>query len=157
MAFNGICAYSCHWIPRDSGAGTVDHFRPKARYPDLAYEWSNYRLANLLCNSRKGDHEDVLDPFEVQAGWFTLNFPSLMVRPEAKLARLHRDRVQATIDRLRLNDEAVLETRLQYLLLYCTGEASIHLLRALAPFIVVELERQDLLDAIREIMAVDSL
>lgn len=151
-AFRGICSYSCHWLPRDSGAGTVDHFRPKARYPDLAYDWSNYRLANLVCNGRKGDHEDVLDPFEVKAGWFILDFPSLLVRPDSKLAGPPRDRVQATIDRLCLNHEAVLETRLQYLQLYCSGEASLHLLRAWAPFIVAELERQDFLDAIREIM-----
>src|SRR5580698_6761196 len=42
--YGGICAYSCHWIPYDTGADTVEHFRPKDTYPKEAYEWTNYRL-----------------------------------------------------------------------------------------------------------------
>src|SRR5262249_18958609 len=42
-SYRGICAYSCHWIPYDTGADTVEHFLPKDKCPQQAYEWSNYR------------------------------------------------------------------------------------------------------------------
>ena len=45
--------------------GTIDHFRPKSKYPKLAFVWSNYRLAGQAINMRKGDSEDVVDPFTV--------------------------------------------------------------------------------------------
>ncbi len=152
VAYGRVCAYSCHWIARDSGAGTVDHFRPKSRHPNLAYEWSNYRLANLRYNNRKGNNEDVLDPFEIEIGWFVLDFPSVQVRPGSGLMRRRREQVQATIDRLHLNAEDVLETRLKYLRMYCKGRGSLDLLRELAPFIATELYRQNLSDRIREIV-----
>ena len=37
-SYRGICAYSCHWIPYDTGADTVEHFLPKDRHPQQAYE-----------------------------------------------------------------------------------------------------------------------
>jgi hypothetical protein len=151
-AYCRVCAYSCHWIPRDGGAGTVDHFHPKKKYPQLAYEWSNYRLASLLCNSRKREFEDVLDPFTIEVGWFVMDFPSLIVRPGADLVTQRRAQVQSTINRLRLNDEAALETRLSYLRPFCTGDTSLDYLRARAPFIASELDRQKLVERIREIM-----
>lgn len=65
-AYHGICAYSAHWIPCVTGAATVDHFIPKSIAPQFAYEWKNYRLASSKMNSRKGDYQDVLDPFGLQ-------------------------------------------------------------------------------------------
>ena len=62
-AYDGICAYTCHWIAFDTGSRTVEHFVPKVVAPDLAYEWSNFRLVCGRLNSRKGRHQDVLDPF----------------------------------------------------------------------------------------------
>src|SRR5260370_10805329 len=43
-AYSGICAYTCHWIPYDTGSVTVEHFKPKEVYPQYAYCWDNYRL-----------------------------------------------------------------------------------------------------------------
>src|ERR1700689_4415537 len=81
-AYAGICAYSCHWIPYDTGADTVEHFRPKDTYPTEAYEWSNYRLVCATLNGRKGTFEDVLDPFVIQNGWFVIDFPSMLIQSE---------------------------------------------------------------------------
>src|SRR2546427_329692 len=74
-AYSGICAYSCHWIPYDTGADTVEHFLAKNTHPTQAYEWTNYRLVCATLNGRKGIHADVLDPFHVQNGWFVIDFP----------------------------------------------------------------------------------
>jgi hypothetical protein len=151
-AYDGICAYSCHWIPFDTGADTVEHFRPKDTYPDQAYEWANYRLVCATLNGRKRAHEDVLDPFLIEDGWFVIDFPSLLVKPNSGLSRVRRNRIQHTIDRLRINDEGTcLKSRVRYLRDYCTNDISLDHLRRNAPFIVAELERQDLVATIREV------
>lgn len=55
-AYDGICAYLCIYIARVL-LPTTDHFVCKSA-PEhgrhLAYEWTNYRLACSLMNSRKG-------------------------------------------------------------------------------------------------------
>jgi hypothetical protein len=151
-AYSGICAYSCHWIPYDTGADTVEHFRPKDVYPSEAYEWNNYRLVCATLNGRKGTHEDVLDPFLIEDGWFVLDFPSMLVKPRASLASAERKRVQATIARLGLNDEGTcLKSRVKWLRDYCLNGITLDYLRRHAPFIVAELERQSLVATIRDV------
>ena len=44
--FHGICGY-CEEIER----GEVDHFRPKSKFPELVYEWTNWVFACNACNS----------------------------------------------------------------------------------------------------------
>ena len=48
--FSGICGYC-----EETSRGEVDHFRPKSRFPELVYEWSNWVLACHDCNHAKGD------------------------------------------------------------------------------------------------------
>jgi hypothetical protein len=151
-AYGGICAYSCHWIPYDTGADTVEHFRPKDIYPTDAYEWNNYRLVCATLNGRKGVQEDVLDPFLIQNGWFVIDFPSMLVKPNSELAPGNRQGVQASIDRLGLNDEGTcLKSRVKWLSDYCSNNISFDYFRRHAPFIVAELERQNLVANIREV------
>ena len=76
-AYQNICAYSCHWMPLDTGADTVEHFMPKSVTPAEAYEWRNYRLVCARLNGRKRNFQDVADPFEIGEGMFYLHFPSL--------------------------------------------------------------------------------
>ena len=49
-AFFGLCAY-CEEICR----GEVEHFRPKSKFPDRVYKWSNWLLACHDCNHAKGE------------------------------------------------------------------------------------------------------
>ena len=58
-AYDGICAYLAIYIERTAGGVTVDHYAPKSKRPDLAYEWDNYRLSSSIVNSRKRDYDDV--------------------------------------------------------------------------------------------------
>ncbi len=147
-AYSSICAYTCHWISVDTGSETVEHFLPKSKYPDLAYDWANYRLVCSRMNGRKGDHEDVLDPFLVRDGMFELTFPGMLVRPCNGLPRNEREAVEKTIARLKLNDdETSVRARLKYVLLYCSGDIPLRFLRQHAPFIAKELARQGLEDA----------
>lgn len=156
-AYGGICAYSCHWIPYDTGGRSVEHFRPKTLYPGEAYEWRNYRLVCSTLNGRKGDHEDVLDPFTVRDGCFVLDFPSLLVKPARGLDDDLRGKVIATRKRLKLNDdESCVRARQRYVRLYCDyyrrGTVLLDFLRDEAPFIARQIEQQGLVDTLPEIM-----
>lgn len=71
-AYHGICAYLGIYIERALGAASVDHFKPKAHFPGLAYTWSNYRLSSLSRNRRKGVHLDIIDPCEITGDWFVV-------------------------------------------------------------------------------------
>ncbi|HVU67639.1 MAG TPA: hypothetical protein VHD63_10940 [Ktedonobacteraceae bacterium] len=152
-AYNHTCAYSCHWIPPDTGAKTVEHFKPKKLYPHEAYRWDNYRLVCSTLNGRKGDFEDVLDPFAIQAGWFVIDFPSLEIRPADNLTSSLAERVQKTIERLGLNDEGTcLQARMHWLQDYIIVPFPFAYLEKKAPFLASELQRQGLIETIREIM-----
>ena len=39
-----------------SEASQVEHFRPKALFPELAMTWHNFLWACSICNHKKGDH-----------------------------------------------------------------------------------------------------
>ena len=152
-SYKGICAYSCHWIPYDTGADTVEHFFPKDTYPQRAYEWSNYRLVCSTLNGRKGIREDILDPFQIQNGWFVIDFPSLLVKPSKEIDEAMNLNVKVTINSLGLNDEdTCLKSRERYIKDYCQERITFEYLCDDAPFIALELERQGIVNSIKEIM-----
>lgn len=143
-SYKGICSYVCVIIPRVTGARSVDHLFPKSKNPDLAYEWSSYRLACSLMNSRKRDFEDVLDPFEIEDGWFVLELSFLQVLPAPDLDEENRSRIQATIDRLKLNDKDCISARAMYYDAYIAGGLTFEYLEQWSPFVARELVRQGL-------------
>jgi len=149
--YQGICGYYAEWFAKNLNRLEVDHFHPKSKYPHLAYEWSNYRLASPLANTRKHTHEDVLDPFSLQPNWFLLEFPSLLVKANPHLDVTQVTKVNVTIDRLKLNEENQIKSRQRWLKDYGNNDISFAYLKTKAPFIVYELERQDLVDTIKTI------
>ncbi len=155
--YNGICGYSCHWIPYDTGADTVEHFKPKSKHPQEAYEWRNYRLVCQLLNSRKGEDEEILDPFLIQDGWFVIDFPSLIVKPASGLKDDLRERIKKTCDVLGLNDDATcLMTRQEFVMDYSLGEISFAHVQKKAPFLALQMKEQgyDRLAAIQTVMKI---
>ena len=163
--YGGICAYLCIYIPRGVGSPTVDHYLGKnscvkaartaptdaaaAEALEPVYEWSNYRLAAQLMNARKDEHADIIDPFEVNEGWFVLVFPSLEVLPAPGLSEAVHQRVQTTITRLKLNDAECRAARAEYLTAYLseTDPIPFSFLRRRSPFVAHELRRQGMLRA----------
>ena len=76
----------------------------------------------------------------------------MQVKPNSNLAPENRQSVQYTIDRLGLNDEGTcLKSRVKWLRDYCSNDVSFDYLRRHAPFIVFELERQNLVATIRDV------
>jgi hypothetical protein len=110
-AYHGICAYSCFYIEPITGP-TVDHFvalrQAGARQ---AYEWDNFRLACSLLNACKNKFPDVLDPFEIEDGWFELNLATFEVEPAPNLDEQLKQRVRDSIQRLQLNSRDCRNTR----------------------------------------------
>ena len=145
VAFHEICAYSCFRIHPVTGAHSADHFAAKSRDWRRVYEWTNYRLCCSRMNARKNDFEGVLDPFEVQEGWFTLELLGFQVLPAFSLPDPLRAAVQATIDVLGLNDFR--RDREKDAERYWSRGYSLQILKEESPFVARELYRQGRLNS----------
>lgn len=140
-AYDRVCAYMSFYIEPITGAASVDHMLPKSLDWQAVYEWRNYRLACARMNSRKNDYQDVLDPFEIEDGWFCIEMVAYQVLPAPKLPPDVHDKVQATIERLKLNDYECRKLREDYVNYFNQGDISLNLLRQRAPFLAREIER----------------
>lgn len=146
-AYGGVCAYSAHWIPPK---GTVDHYLPKTFVPQLAYEWSNFRLCTDRMNNYKDDKDDVIDPFRIQNGWFVIDFATFLIAAEDTLADHLKAAVNATITRLRLNDDDdLVQERFNWVELYSNKDVSFEFLSRRYPLIAFELDRQNLKEVVK--------
>lgn len=141
--YNGICAYLAVYFER-SGA-SVDHFIAKSQQPGLAYEWSNYRLACSGMNSRKGNHDDILDPFRIKTGWFHLELVTGHIYPNKKLPPDRKSEVGATIRLLKLDNSNNRKMRTQWYQDYLEGSITDKYLEKRSPFVWSEAKRQGLL------------
>jgi hypothetical protein len=140
-AYNGICAYTCSYLA--FADKSVDHYLPKALHPDKAYEWDNYRLSLQLVNHFKGNSLEVLDPFIVQTGSFTIDFPSCLVHPSVNLVSPLLEKIVKTIDILRLNDhDDFVQKRCDLMLDFAEEKLSLGDLSNLYPFLAAEVIRQ---------------
>ncbi|MCA9704605.1 MAG: hypothetical protein KDK70_02010 [Myxococcales bacterium] len=145
--YRGICAYSCLYIPHVVGSKTTDHFSAKTTRvsprPEDAYEWSNYRLACGLMNSRKGT-KTVIDPFEIvhDEGWFQLDLSTLGISPNPGLPEALRERIQGTIEALGLDDDECRGARADWYRPYLEGEITFSFLEKKCPFLAAEIVRQ---------------
>jgi hypothetical protein len=149
-AYRRICAYSCVYMP--SPPGTIDHFLPKSKHPNQAYEWDNLRLASHRMNNNKGNSMDVIDPFLVQPGWFVLDFPSCLVRPGDGLEPELTEQISKTIDILKLNDDdSLVQDRCDMMMDFADGEVTISFLQKRYPFLACEIIRQGIQNTANQI------
>jgi hypothetical protein len=144
-SYNHICAYVCVYIEEVTGFATVEHFAPKSRRLDLAFEWTNYRLACGLMNGNKSNFEDVLDPFKLKRGTFQLNPLNGAILPNPKLGGAARDAALETIKRLKLDSPACRRVRLRYFTKYMAQQITAEYLQEVSPFVYAEMKRQKLL------------
>lgn len=134
--FHDLCGYSAIFTK----PGTVDHYinkdSPQGR--SLAYEWSNYRFASSLMNTRKGTwNKRILDPFEVGYGWFEILLPNLeLVVIEESIPMERRDDAHFTVKTLRLrDDDDVLDIRRHWYEQFTHGHETLEGLTQHAPLI----------------------
>ena len=72
--------HRCGWWAMWIADGAVDHFLSRKHHRHLAYSWDNYRyIAGTVNSSKKALDDQVLDPFEIQDGWFEVLLPSMQL------------------------------------------------------------------------------
>ena len=132
--FQSLCGYAAMFDPT---GGTVDHYLSYRNHPELAYEWSNYRFASSTMNAIKRDADEaVLDPHEIGVGWFEIILPSLQMRVTARVPPESRERAEATLSRLKLqDDERIIRWRQSWYDMYRAGELTLEGLERVAPLI----------------------
>lgn len=145
------CAYTSRMVRGDDVS--VDHFLPKTKYPHLAYEWDNYRLARPKLNRNKADSEDVVDPFHVRNGWFFLECPTCLIHPGNNLSRTTRDEVTTTIGVLKLNSPELAAERCRWLVDLADGLISFDYLKREYPFLASQIEGQGIQAQLRTLFA----
>jgi hypothetical protein len=142
IAYRRICAYSCLYIEELTGNASIDHLVPKSHSWELVYEWSNYRLASGRLNGWKADVSTILDPFEIEDGWFQLELYGYQVLPAPDLDAELIAKIDHTIAALRLNHPECLRVRERYVDCYRNADNSLRYVEARAPFVARELRRQ---------------
>ncbi len=137
--FSNRCGYSAMYEP----VGSVDHFKSWDNHPELAYDWTNFRYAAEWMNkSKQTADEDVLDPYEVQEGWFEITLPDLQLRVTDRVPAARRARATYTLTRLHLrDDERVIRQRRQWYEMFQTGKLSIDGLALVAPLIAAAVRK----------------
>jgi hypothetical protein len=146
--YGGICLYCASWTARKNssrlvGNTSVDHFLPKSIYPELAYEWTNFRLCRSQLNQRKDDSLDVVDPLAINSDWFQLDFFTLRIESNPAESKIIRSRVESTINRLGLNDDGYVKERFAVMKQYCFYGVSFSKIEGKYPFIAREIKRTD--------------
>lgn len=95
----------CGWWAMRLADGDVDHFLSKKKRRDLTYEWSNYRyIAGTVNSSKKTWDDQLLDPFEIQDGWFEVLLPSMQLVTTANLPAALLPKAKLTIEKLHLDN-----------------------------------------------------
>lgn len=139
--FRNLCGYGA----MHEAVGTVDHFVSWNEDPKRAYDWSNLRFSSAWINSSKRalPSGTVLDPFEVEDGWFEVLLPSLQLVVTAAVPPSHRARAAAMLDRLHLgHDERIVRQRQQWLRMYREEKLSLAGLEEVAPLIARAIRKQ---------------
>ncbi len=140
--FRNLCGYGAMYEP----VGTIDHYVDCREDSSQAYEWNNYRFASQWINSSKQDRKpgqmQVLDPFEIEDGWFEITMPSLQLIATDRIPKELRARAEDTLDRLHLrHDERVLRQRRKWYEEYLkTGD--LEMLRRNAPLLARAIDKQ---------------
>ena len=140
QGFRDLCAYSAMYEP----VGTVDHYISWNEDKSRAYEWENYRYCAAWINSSKANTPAacLLDPFEVEDGWFELHLPSLQLRVSDTVPDQFRERAEYVLNRLHLSDdERVMRQRSEWFRMYQSGELTLDGLGRKAPLIAAAIAR----------------
>lgn len=137
-AFHHRCGWWAMWIAE----GQVEHFRSIKNHPGKAYEWSNYRYVAGSVNGSKGNHDDkVLDPFEVEDGWFEVLLPSMQLILTDKVPTDRKSKADFTLKQLKLrNGTKVIRCRKHWYEQFKLGRLDLNGLRAHAPLVAAAVE-----------------
>lgn len=143
--------YRCGWLATSIELeGIVEHLlgcgpRNGVQSPHrhLAFEWTNYRYAAGTVNSLKGTMDNqIMDPCEVQEGWFEALLPSFELVATDRIPEHLKQKAQATIERLQLRRHKAQFTRWRWYERYWNnGAPDLEKLRLDAPLVAAAVEK----------------
>lgn len=139
-AYSEVCAYYCFRIDNAVCWAEVDHFLPKSTHPELAYEWSNFRLSSPLANRAKGNQR-VLDPFDLSPDTFRIRFLDGVVIPSPTLSTEMKNACIQTIEVLHLNRPELKRRRVKDFDDFVAGRVPLSWLEQESIFVAVEVKR----------------
>lgn len=109
----GYCERACDAARGNPKSPTLDHFKPKSKFPALTYVWGNWIFSCAECNRIKGDEwadggfvdpcaDDVLERPEE---YFDFDYDEYVMdlTPKSGLDYERKQRAEQTIKRLDLN------------------------------------------------------
>ncbi|MFO0757500.1 MAG: hypothetical protein U0359_13470 [Byssovorax sp.] len=126
--------------------GTVDHFVSIDEDRDRAYDWTNYRFSSGWINSSKKSlsSTQIVDPFDVENGWFEVQLPSLQLVLTDRVPAAFRGRAALMLERLHLGqDERIVRQRREWYRMYQAGELTFEGLVKKAPLIATAIKKQE--------------
>ena len=118
--FHQKCGYcERRFEPVGELQSSVDHFRPRSRFPRLVYDWDNWVSSCQRCNFAKADQwpdtgyvdpcaVDLLERPEERFDYVPLTGE---IVPKSGLTHSARHKAQSTIDDIGLNETRLRETR----------------------------------------------
>ena len=123
--------------------GAVDHFLSRKHHRHLAYSWDNYRyIAGTVNSSKKALDDQVLDPFEIQDGWFEVLLPSMQLVTTPALPAGLAAKAAFTLKKLHLQNGAkVRRCRLKWYEAYKAGHLSMAGLEDFAPLVATSVKK----------------
>ncbi len=105
---NSHCSF-CDGFPLDATGETVNHFRPKSRFPFLTYVWKNLFYCSKYCNECKGEspERNLLKPDSIKYSfekYFLFDYDSGKIDVNPALARADKIKADNTIKLFGLNE-----------------------------------------------------
>ena len=150
----GYCERACDAARGSPKSPTLDHFKPKSKFPRLAYAWGNWVFSCAECNRIKADKwadGGFVDPcaadvMERPEAYFDFDCEYMELTPKSGLDDERETRARQTIKALDLN--GIDKSRSQDQLasdLYAARELRVNTFRQVV-LAVEESARQDLID-----------
>ena len=117
-----VFSFLCGYCEKDC-KGEVDHFRPKSRFPQKVYEWSNWVFSCHDCNNIKGGklpNGGYIDPCTRTPSFrpekfFEFDLKTGEIKPKSKLNGRQWQKARTMIDDLKLNAFHHLKSRSRWL------------------------------------------
>lgn len=133
----------CGWWAMWIADGAVDHFLSRKNHRHLAYTWDNYRyIAGTVNSSKKALDDQVLDPFEIEDGWFEVLLPSMQLVPTLTLPAVLAAKAAFTLKKLHLeNGTKVRRCRSKWYQAYKAGNLSMAGLEDFAPLLAESVKK----------------
>lgn len=150
----GYCERACDDARGNPKSPTLDHFKPKSRFPALTYVWKNWIFSCKECNEIKSDQwpdGGFVDPcaddvMERPEEYFDFDCEYMELIPKSGLDNERKRRAQQTIASLDLNGENKSRSQDQLASdLYAARELQVNIFRQVV-LATDESVRQDLID-----------